>query len=581
MRGSLVLLAALAAAPVARAEVPPEVQLALQSLRSGERERLLRAQGPVEELPLYRAELEVDPQERRAQGKVVVTWVARDRAAEWLPLRVTPNAIDKTRVKLSHATVNGQPALMEQPEPTLYRVKLDPPLVKGTAAVVEVRLQANLPEAPPNSDRIETDVSMLHGRSADFGAFMAAPEVVSLAGLLPGVPPTLDGKLASGPSGIGDLALYEPAHYLVTVLAPRGWTVVAAGAALGEVPEKDGRTRFAFGLAAARDFGLLLTRGYRVDTMQVEGVTVESHFLPQDLDAGARTTRYAAQALQALEKKLGPYPWTTLRVVQARLVGGAGGMEFPGLVTVATGLYRGAVDPLAALGMPSLMDIPLLRHLGESLKPMLETTLEFTVAHEVAHQWFPMTVGSDPVDAPVVDEALAQHLALLVLEQRHGRKAADQMRDAQLKMAYQFHRLTSGKDGPALRSTREFDTTAEYAALVYGKAPLLYDNLRKLAGDKAYFAALRQYADSFRWRWAGPATFSGVLGRQVPKHAKAFEEQRHRWWLEAKGDDDLGVKGVLDQDLDQLLSGGGAGQLDDATRQLLEEAIRALQGGGP
>ena len=44
--------------------------------------------------------------------------------------------------------------------------------------------------------------------------------------------------------------------------------------------------------------------------------------------------------------------------------------------TVATGLYRGAVDPLAALGMPSLMDIPMLRHLGESLRPMLQQTFE-------------------------------------------------------------------------------------------------------------------------------------------------------------------------------------------------------------
>ena len=54
-------------------------------------------------------------------------------------------------------------------------------------------------------------------------------------------------------------------------------------------------------------------------------------------------------------------------------------------------------------GLGALSGDPTLGALMKELKPMLEGTLEFTVAHEVAHQWFAMMIGSDAVTEPVVD----------------------------------------------------------------------------------------------------------------------------------------------------------------------------------
>src|SRR5207302_8957938 len=117
-----------------------------------------------------------------------------------------------------------------------------------------------------------------------------------------------------------------------------------------------------------------------------------------------------------------------------------GGMEFPGLVSVSTALYRGAADPMAALGIGGapLKALGPLKDMLKGLDSMLEETLEFTVAHEVAHQWFAMMVGNDPIGDPVADEPLTQHAALLYLEAKHGRPVANGMREAELKMAYQF-----------------------------------------------------------------------------------------------------------------------------------------------
>jgi aminopeptidase N len=229
--------------------------------------------------------------------------------------------------------------------------------------------------------------------------------------------------------------------------------------------------------------------------------------------------------------------------------------------------------------MPGISQLPQLKEMLGDLKPMLEATLEFTVAHEAAHQWFAMMVGSDPIEEPVVDEPLTQHAALLYLEWKHGKANADAMRNAQLKSAYHVMRLMGGADGPAARSTRDFESTNEYAALIYGKAPLFYDQARVKVGDEKYFKTLRAYCDELRWGMARPDTFTKTLGKLVPAQAKALEKLRKRWWDEAHGDEDLGKP-----DLGAMfggapdLSGGAGGQLDAETTKMLEEAIRALQG---
>src|SRR5207302_671095 len=106
-----------------------------------------------------------------------------------------------------------------------------------------------------------------------------------------------------------------------------------------------------YAAAASRDFPVFVSRGYATLSAVVDDVTVESFWAEGDEKPGKAVLAHAAAALSEYQKRLGPYPYSTFRVVESRLTGGAGGMEFPGLVTVATGLYRGVGDPLSALGM--------------------------------------------------------------------------------------------------------------------------------------------------------------------------------------------------------------------------------------
>lgn len=556
-------LACLIALPCFAADLSPEAQLALTSLRPGEKARLEAVLGDAAQLPLYRGDFVVDPAARLVTGKVALTITAKSPLTE-LYLRCTPNANHPGAVVLSRAKVNGKDTGLAQPDPSLYRIRVE--AEKGQQLTIEVELKARVPKLPRATSALEDSPG------GDYGAFSASDDTLQLVGLMPMIPPERAGKLFEGPSGIGDLGSFEPSNFIVSVVSPMGWRAVSSGQAVGEVPTGEGAVRFAYATAAARELPLVVLKGAKVTTKQVGEVTIEA-VLFGDAKQASQVTEHAAKALELLEAKLGPYPFKTLRVVEMRLVNGAGGMEFPGLVSVSTSLLSGQTDPLEALGLGGEEMQAAMLLLGPMLGQLMKNTLEFTIDHEVAHQYTAMLVGSDPIAEPVADEPLTQHLALLLLEWRQGKQAATAMREGQLKAAYQLHRLMGGVDGKANRPTHEYASNREYAALIYGKAPLLFDEQRKLVGDEAWLKGLKSYVEQNRYRWVTSKTLTELVGKQNPPHGKKLEALRNRWWNEAHGDEDIG--GL---DLSSLLTGGSMQGLDPKVLQELEKAMKALGG---
>lgn len=554
--------------PALAHEFAPELQLGLKSLRAGELDRLEKAAGPLAEQPLYRADLTVDLANRKVVGRVALTWTVKGAALEELYLRTTPNAAHTDAVRVMNATINGQPAVLEHPDATLWRVKLPIEAVEGTVVRLEVQLQAKVPAQPTQGEEV-----------LDHGAFAAGPEFASLVGVLPMVPPEkANGELFSAPSGMGDLSAFAPSSFIVSVSAPRGFQVVMPGVALGEVPETNGRVRFTNAIVGSRDFPVFVAKGLEKLSTSAGDVMVEAWATKGHANAKV-VLDHAVYAVKELNKRVGPLAWSTFRVVEMPLARGAGGMEFPGLVTVASSLVSGASDPLSALGLNGLISDPAMNALvGPMLKDLLKTSLEFTVLHEVAHQYFACLVGSDAVDEPVADEPLTQHVALLLLEWRKGKKAANDVREGQVKMAYQLWRMMGGRDSKANRPTGEFTSTTEYAGIVYGKAPLLFDAQRKLVGEEAWERALKVYVEQFRYRWVTSKTLTDVVAKQSPSNARQLELLRRRWLEETHGDEDVGT-----MNLEELLQGaqqgtGSDAQLDPEAMKMLNDLLKQLGG---
>lgn len=585
----MILALLLTAAPVL-AGGSPEVQLCLQHLKPSEKERAEKQLGPLEELPLYRVQLEVDPTKREVKGKVQVEVLAKKRTISELFLRLTPNASGK-KVTLSDAKLDGKPVTLERPEPTLIRVPVNPPVEPGAVAKLEVSLQASVPRGKANAGSLLSALGS-SGPPGDYGAYSAMPDFLSLVGIVPMMPPLHeDGTPFAGPSGIGDLALFDPSNVLATVTVPSGWQVHATGVAMGEVPEKTSGVRFSFAAALVRDFPVFVSQGYESVSKTVGDVTVESFYSSRDAAVGKRVLQYTVSSLQAFEPKLGALPYKYFRVVEAPLSDGAGGMEFQGLITVGTSLYRGAADPNSIFA--GMQGMEMLQGMMQQMSAMggggqtggmnpfdhiaksIERTLEFTVAHEVGHQYFAGLVGTDPIKEPVADEALTQYTALLYFEWAHGKAEAESLRQEALVASYQMYRMMGGEDSPAQRPTEEFGSSMEYGAIVYGKAPLFYHAARKLVGDDAFFRGMRSYVDTYRYKWASLDSFRKELAKASSGSSGALERLQNHWWKETHGDEDLGQPSI------ETLMGGSMGdmKLDKDTQKLLEEMLKGMSGG--
>jgi len=376
--------------------------------------------------------------------------------------------------------------------------------------------------------------------AGDYGLLAIGDGIVSLGSFHAVLGRRKDGQWLRAPrTAMGDLGPDEVVHVRAHVHAPADLRIAVSGIEIAPARDEVGGRRVTeIGAAAVRDFALLGGRTLESSARDVGGVSVRSHFLAQERAAGERVLDTAARSLALFERRFGPYPYVDLDVVEAALVGGAGGVEFAGLVTVASMLYRppdqGAGGIGALLGLLGGGKNDLLG----GMRPLLETMLEFTVAHEVAHQYWHGLVGSDSREHPYLDEALAQYSALLYLEDRYGKERADHDAALQVKANYQMMRVLGQPDGPVDAPVDSFASPMAYAGLVYGKAPYLYDAVRREIGDEAFFAALREYADQQRFRIAPPGALVALFARG--SHAAAVERIAHRWLEERHGDEDLG-----------------------------------------
>lgn len=325
--------------------------------------------------------------------------------------------------------------------------------------------------------------------------------------------------------GVGDVTNSDVANYDVTLTVPAGVVVAATGTrVLRRATDGTQRSRYYAGLA--RDFAVECSRRFTVATKRQKGVTIRSYFLPEHVRGGRRALNLAAACLE-FYRQVGPYVYRDLDVVEAPLLSGAGGMEYPGLVLLNSLLY--AVPPALTGGEGSKTE----------LSRYWDDMFEFVVAHEVAHQWWYAAVGSDSKQHPFVDEALANYSALCFCESHHSKRELATIRYVNLELGYQLHRALGGADGPVDQPASAFPGMMAYNALVYCKGALYYDALRKLMGDRAFGLFLRNYYAEHRYGTVGPDDIVEAA-RQATADKQAVDLLSERWLHGTHGDEDIG-----------------------------------------
>jgi len=510
----------------------------------------------------------------------------------------------KTQLNLAvdDVLVNGQKASWKLDGPVL-KVKFAAPQSQNVS--VEVRYHGLVPRSAAETGMMGglmgSDISGLLGgmmggekttpaktepKNTDYGLFTATPAIISLGSFwCPTLAVRQNGKwMDAAPDGLGDVAYAQKSDYLVRLNAPEGMTVVAPGTV--------SRAGGAVTIRAddVRDCAVLASREFQSKSKTIRvgdhPVVVSAYALKEHAGRLDECVDIAAHALEIYSKRFGAYPFGEFKIVEAPMKNGAGGMEYSRMVGISSSLYEPMGKQLS--GMISSLNLPgadqLLQSFGEDggmagakapvetggptdaisgllgqQKATLDSLFEVSIAHEVAHQWWAIGVGSDSQRDPWVDESLTNWCAMLYFEDRYGKAKADEMREMHLKTTYSMGAALGGGDKPADLPSGAYANNLQYGAVVYGKAALFYDHLRALVGDEAFFASLREYYARYNDHLASAHSLRGIVEAHAGEKKSQVEELYKRWIEQAHGSEDVGAgaAGDLTQMIGNLFGGAG------------------------
>ena len=419
-----------------------------------------------------------------------------------LYLRLYPNhpMYAEGNIELSSVMVAGvatTPEPVAESEGTAVRLPLPAPLALGESVTLSGDFETTVPVRPRLS----------------YGMFSIEPSTGSWA--LAHWFPMLAGFTAAdgwniGPlSENGDPIFSNTALFDVTLTAPQDLVLVTTGVATRERATGDLIERRYF-TGPVRDFTMVADDDFASVSQMVDGVLVTSYYNPADTDAGQRVLDYGVQSLVMFNDLFGPYPYAEMDLVEVDLRGGVAGIEFPQLMMIGTDYYGNQPEsgPLADF-------------------------LEFTVAHEVAHQWLYGMIGNDPYVDAFIDEGLTNYLTTVYFERQYGADEGEHQRDLNLRLSYLSTLFSSG-DEVADQPTDDFQSQQSYGAIIYGKAALGFGAIRQEIGDDAFFAALRDYANQERFGVATPADLQAAFEQAADADIDAIWQF---WFDEANGDD--------------------------------------------
>ncbi len=153
----------------------------------------------------------------------------------------------------------------------------------------------------------------------------------------------------------------------------------------------------------------------------------------------------------------------------------------------------------------------------------------FFIAHEIAHQWWGQAVGWKNYHEQWLSEGFAQYFAALYADHEKGNEQFASVLKQMRKWAMEL-----SPQGPVYLGYRLGHIRGEgrtFRALVYNKGAMVLHMLRRLLGDEAFFAGLRDFYATYRYSKAGTDDFRVSMEKASHRELSRFFER----WIYGSG----------------------------------------------
>lgn len=265
--------------------------------------------------------------------------------------------------------------------------------------------------------------------------------------------------------------------YSVRIRVPEKYKVAATGFPTKPSAVKNGEKIYQFYADDVHDFAWAASPDFvyaeePFSAPNVPGVRIKLYLDPAHEDLKERYFYAAKAALTNYSKWFGRYPYSTLSIVVPPKAGnGAGGMEYPTLVT--------------AFG-------------ADDTSPGYD--LERTVVHEIGHQYFYGMVASNEFEEAWLDEGFTSYAEDKVMELEYGLIP---------NLPVQAGLITS--PAPLTQESWKFDSQNDYASNAYTRGKLVLLGIEQQVGAKTMERILSTYVKKYRFKHPSSTDFQRVV----------------------------------------------------------------------
>lgn len=367
--------------------------------------------------------------------------------------------IEVTGIRL----VGGPPlSFAEIEDGTLGRAVLPEPVPPGAAVTVEVDFRAQLPR-----------VFARTGYAGDF--FMVGQWFPKLgvwqAGAWNAYPFHANAEFYA------DFGAYE-----VEITLPAEYVTGGTGMLADVEARAGGMQTVTYQAERVIDFAWTASPHFQEAKRQVNGVEILYLYLPEHAWTVERVLTAAERAIGAYGRWYGPYAYPRLTIVDVPDDGkGAGGMEYPTLITA------GAIDMLG-LG-------PAFMRLG------FDRSIELVVMHEIGHQWWYAMVATNEAEEPWLDEGFTDYSTVRLMGELYGAQASA-LDACGLEAGYLDLRRAEYLANPEVPMFgRAWDfSMIEYSVATYSKPALSLATLERVLGEEKMLEVMATYFRRYQYR---------------------------------------------------------------------------------
>ncbi len=274
--------------------------------------------------------------------------------------------------------------------------------------------------------------------------------------------------------------------YEVTITVPVSYQVAATGKLVAEPEPLGGWKHLTFQALDVHDFAWAASPHFLVEKRRYpelgsRGITVLLYLDPNHQSAKERYFQITQQTMTQFGAWFGSYPYDTLSiVVPPPGAGGAGGMEYPTLITA-----------------------------WDASIPVESLAIEQVVVHELAHQYWYGMVASNEFEEPWLDEGLATY---------SENKMMSTLLPHYNKLAMMTPIL---KPAPLSLPAWEYGDDT-YAANVYLRAARVLSGIEEVVGEEQMFQILKTYFERFRFSHPSTENFLATINEVSGKNFDDF-----------------------------------------------------------